>query len=288
MNSQIYPLYRHSGKIGAQSIPLIIFGPLIAAFPLGYVYAYLIHWIPFIYLNFFITVGYGFLFGLIAGFLLRMGRVRNNWLAALGGLYAGGVGLYFNWNGHIHATFEKAPAFAWPHQVLGAMAYLYEHGSWTLRGGYNVTGVMLAIVWLVEALMIVGLSIVVAYAMIGDTPFCERSGAWLDEKKQISTLAPFTNPAHIAAFQAGDIEPLSQAQPKVPGTSAFGRVTIKYSAKCDDFCTVTIANVTETADKNGKMQESVKEIARNVVLPKSMFDFIAKFEHFNRDARPVA
>ena len=144
--------------------------------------------------------------------MLKFGKVRNNALAALCGLLAGISGLYLGWNGHIHAYFEGAPVFCGPAEIRG-MGYHYEHGSWGLKGE-PVTGVILAIVWGVEALMILSLSTLVAYVMISGTPFCERTESWLDQEKKISTLEPFTQPAQLEAFKAGDLSPLFQARTK--------------------------------------------------------------------------
>jgi hypothetical protein len=277
MNAETYQFYRHSGKFSPHGLALALIVPIAVGFPLGYVYAYLIKWIPFIYLNVFITAGYGGVVGFLAGWMLKFGKVRNNVLAVLCGLLAGISGLYLGWNGHIHAYFEDSPAFCLPAEILRGMKYLYEHGSWTLKGE-TITGVILAIVWGVEALMIIGLSTLVSYVMISGTPFCERTESWLDQEKKISTLEPFTQPAQLESFKAGDLSSLFQARAKSEGASTFGRLTIKHSPKCEEFFTVTVANVTVAIDKKGKITEKSRELARNVIVSKSMFDRITKLE----------
>jgi hypothetical protein len=277
MNSETYLFYRHSGKFSPHGLALAILVPIAAGFGLGYVYAYLIKWIPFIYLNVFITAGYGGVIGFIAGWMLKLGKVRNNALAALCGLLAGVSGLYLGWNGHIHAYFEDAPIFCLPAEILKGMGYLYDHGSWSLKDE-TITGVILAIVWGVEALMIVSLSTLVSYVMISGTPFCERTESWLDQEKKISTMEPFTQPAQLEAFKAGDLNPLFQARAKHEGAATFGRLTVKHSPKCEEFFTVTVANVTVTMDKKGKITEKSQKLASDIIVSKSMFDQIVKLE----------
>ena len=277
MNSETYRFYRHSGKFSPHGLALALIVPVIAGFPLGYVYACLIKWIPFIYLNVFITAGYGGVVGFFAGWMLKFGKVRNNALAALCGLLAGFSGLYLGWNGHLHAYFEDAPVLCQPAEILKGVGYLYAHGSWTLKGE-PVTGVILGIVWGVEALMIVGLSTLMAYVMILGSPFCERTECWLDQEKKISTLEPFTQPAQLEAFKSGDLSSLFQARAKSEGASTFGRLTIKHSPQCEEFFTVTVVNVTVTIDKKGKITEKSRELARNVIVSKSMFDRMTKLE----------
>jgi hypothetical protein len=285
MNAATCQFYRHSGKFSPHGLALALIVPIAAGFPLGYVYACLIKWIPFIYLNVFITAGYGGVVGFLAGWMLRFGKVRNNTLAALCGLLAGISGLYLGWNGHIHAYFEDDPAFCLPTEILKAMKHLYEHGSWSVKGE-TATGVILAIVWGVEALMIIGLSTLMSYVMISGTPFCERTGCWLDKEKKISTLEPFTQPAQLEAFKAGDFSSLFQARAKRAGASVFGRLTIKHSPKCEEFCTVTVANVTVNMDKKGKTTETTRELARDVIVSKSMFDQLVKLEQLKSEIPP--
>jgi hypothetical protein len=47
----------------------------------------------------------------------------------------------------------------------------------------------------------------------------------------------------------------------------------------EDYCAFSIANVTVTPDKDGKMKEQVTELMTNLWVPKSMFDYLAQFEH---------
>ena len=102
----------------------------------------------------------------------------------------------------------------------------------------------------------------------------------LDQERKINTLEPFTDPAQVAAFKAGDLSPLTQAKPRAPDSSTFGRLTLKHSPRCEQFCTVSVANINIVTDKDGNHSEKADELTRNLVLPKSMFELIAKFETF--------
>jgi hypothetical protein len=286
MNANLHPFYRHSGKLAPHG-PLMTLGAgAVAAIPLGVIYAYLIKWIPFIYLNVFITAGYGFGFGFLTGLLLKAGDVRNNVIAALCGLTVGVLAWYFAWSGYVHSLVTDSPWILWPRQVKVAIKILYEHGSWGLgfSSSEPVTGFPLAVVWIVEGAMIVGLCTIASYAQVSGTPFCERNKCWLDQDKIIDKLDAFVSPTQIAAFQAGDLSPLEQARPRVPAYGRFARLTIKHSARCDEFCTLTIANVTTSVNKDGKTQEKVETLASNLEVPKTMFDYLAQFDHASATA----
>lgn len=81
MPADLLESYRHSGKFNPAGV---IAAPAAAVLgvPLGLAYAYLLHWIPFIYINFFLTLGYGFAFGWVTTRVLKATQVRNVPVAA--------------------------------------------------------------------------------------------------------------------------------------------------------------------------------------------------------------
>src|SRR5882724_542922 len=282
MSSNIHPFYSHSGKFGPHGPILALMAAGIIAFPLGIIYSYLIKWIPFIYLNVFITIGYGFAFGFITAWLMKFAKVRNRGVALLTGLAVGLIAWWGSWNGCARALVgSQAPWLLTPHQMRIFIKILYTEGSWGIgfSSSAPVTGIFLALIWLAEGAAIVGISAVAAFTPIATTPFCELHDCWLNEKKKIEKLDAFVRPEHIEAFKAGDIAPLEESQPRVPASGRFARLTLKHSDGCHDFCTLSIANVTVAPDKKGNMKETEQELMTNLLVPKSMFDYLAKFEH---------
>jgi len=167
--------------------------------------------------------------------------------------------------------------------MLAFMKVLLDQGSWGIGFSSHepVTGVLLGMVWLGEAAVIVGISTVAGFASVSHTPFCETHDCWLDEEKKMDKLNVFTRPEDIAAFKSGDIAPLDHAQPRVPASGQFARLTLKYSSRCEDYCALSIANVTVTPDKDGKMKEQVSQLMTNLWVPKTMFDYLAQFDHIS-------
>ncbi len=280
MNSNCHPFYSHSGKFELHGPVLALAAGAVAAWPLGLAYAYLINWIPFIYLNFLITFGYAIAFGMLASRILKFSKVRNRPIAMFCSASMGLLAWYGSWNGCVHALVSSAPWLLTPRQIFNVVGYLYDHGSWGIGMSSQapVTGILLAIIWLVEGGIIVGVSALIGYGSVANTPYCEVHECWLDEEKKMDKLDVFTHPDHIAAFQAGDIAPLEAAQPRVPASGRFARLTLKHSSRCHDYCALSVANVTVTLDKNGKPQEKVHELMRNLWVPKSMFDYLSQFD----------
>ncbi len=283
MNGNCYPIYRHSGKFGIHGPLLAILAAAIVGYPLGFVYVYAIKWISFIYANVFITAFYAFAVGLIPAMLLKFGKVRNNTVALLTGIVAAVIGWYLNWNAYLHIMTSDAPILATPSQIISAMKYFYEHGAWKVGRVFGehstITGIPLATVWVVEATIIIALGGIVGWSNVYQTPFCETHGCWLDQEKTFDKLDVFSTPDDIAALKAGNLDPLEHAQPRVPASGRFARVTLRHSPKCDDYCAFSIAHVTITHDKKGEKRETTQKIITNLWVPKTMYNYLAQFDH---------
>lgn len=275
--------YRHSGKFGVHALLLAPLVGVLVGWPLGFAYAYLIKWIPFVYLNAVLTLGYGLVVGLAMGATLKLCRVRSVPVAGLLATLAGVLANYFQWNGCVHALLDGAPLLCPPAGMVGFMQHLYEHGSWGMRSGGNVTGVMLALIWAAEALTILGVAIYSGTDPIRNTPYCEKSDSWLDENTKYSTLAAFTEPAQLTALKAGDIGPVLEARPRQLEASVFGRLNLKYSPQCKDFFTLKVENVTLKTDKEGEVKEEVKALTKDLVLPSELRELVERFA----DLKPV-
>jgi hypothetical protein len=269
--------YRHSGKFGAHAFLLVPLAGVLLGWPLGFAYAYLIKWIPFVYLNILLTLGYGWALGAATAWVLKRCRVRNLPVALALAAFVGLAANYFRWNGHVHALLDEAPLLSPPGEIRAIMGFLYEHGSWALRHGGNVTGWFLAGVWIAEALTILVVVGFVGTAPVRDYPYCEKNNCWLDEQTKYETLAAFTDVQQLAALKAGDIAPVIEAKPRVEGDPVFARLMLKHSPRCGEFFTLRVENVTRTKNKKGEVKEEAKALTRDLVLPSEMRSLVERF-----------
>lgn len=290
MSSDTLDTYRHSGKFTPQGLLLPIATAAIVGFPLGIAYAYSVRWIPLVYVNLLVTCAYGFAFGWLTKWLLQQGRVRNPSAAAACGFISGVIALYWNWNGHVHVLFPEGGWFFRPDQIARAMGYLYDNGSWTIghggSGGGAVTGVFLAIVWVAEAATIIGFATVIPYSFISSTPYCETTGAWLAANRNIDTFEVIDDPQKSAELKSGSLQPLIDAKAREPGSLRFTRLCLKRSPTIQTFCTVRVMRVTQKIDKKGKIQETVKSLSGDLVIPPDMFELITQFENYKPATTP--
>jgi hypothetical protein len=194
--------YQASGKSSPTSFLLFILTSVIAIPVLALAYTYLIWYIPFIYINLFITAGFGFAVGMaISHLAVKTGKVRNSTIAIIFGFLGGLFALYFSWaiwvdlvinagesygNSRIGITtsnIEFLQVFGLvlqPDTLFNFISEINKTGTWGIRGG-TVSGTFLTIIWIIELLIILILSIIFPY-LKAKAPFCEVDNKWFKEE----------------------------------------------------------------------------------------------------------
>jgi hypothetical protein len=217
--------YQPSGKFSTASFIYFILSAVIAFPILALVYTYLVWYIPFIYINFFITAGFGFGVALVISYLsIKIGKVRSPKLALIFGVLGGLIALYFSWaiwvdlvinagesygNSRIGITtsnikFVQVFQLAIHPEILYELASkINEVGTWGMRGT-TVSGVFLTIIWVIEMLIVVVISLLLPYAS-SKIPFCELGNKWFDEK-----VLPAFNPISNQQEMISNLEKSNQ------------------------------------------------------------------------------
>jgi hypothetical protein len=154
--------YQHSGRITVAGLLFGLAAGGVAALVLSVPYAYIVKYVPFIYLNFLATGAFGALVGMLAAMGARAGNLQSSVMYRLLGLVSGALAVYFSWVFWIFALTEQR-LLSFDPEVLYALGRLImEKGTWGLgRHGDPVTGWFLGCVWLAEA----GAILVCSYAL---------------------------------------------------------------------------------------------------------------------------
>ena len=194
--------YKPSGKFSPTSFLYFIPTALLIVPIISLIYAYLIWYIPFIYFNFFITIGFGFLVGFaISMLVVKKGKVRNKYLAGFLGLLAAIVATYFDFVVYVDLAINAGELIGDEHlgisvsniKILDIFAlatqpevlwtYIKEInaiGTWGIKGAV-ASGSFLTFVWIVEFIMVAGVSVFVNYITAKD-PFCELDNNWYKQE----------------------------------------------------------------------------------------------------------
>ncbi len=263
--------YRHSGKVGALAFPYMLGFGLAGALVLGPVYAYVDYFIPLIYLNLVATVFYGVMIGMLVGAGAKRGKVRNNYVALLGGLLVGIIALYAAWVFWFRAASEGRFMTFWPPTLWEAIKAINARGVWRLRGSV-VTGSTLYIAWVAEALTIVGLSALVTYLNIPDEPFCEACDSWIEDKQVVSPLQVIADPkAFRARLERGEYEEIIALRPASPSDAAFTSLELLHCSKCRQSFFLTAKETTITIGDDGSAKRHQKTIVGNMLIQAGLY-----------------
>ena len=182
--------YRHSGKAPVLGLILMGIAGFVAVPILGLIYGYLLRYIPFIYINILIVVGYAYAVSFVISKVAKYGRVRNMLLIGLAGFFFGLLADYIGWVSWIAAMSGDPSyliAFFFPLDVFTIITEIAKEGAWSLSGT-TPTGAFLYFVWFVEACIVIGGSTYLSIKALAETPYCEDSDIWADKKPSWALL----------------------------------------------------------------------------------------------------
>ncbi len=286
--------YKPSGKFTPTSLLLFAITSIIALPVLALLYSYCIWYIPFVYINFLITIGFGLGTGLlISNLAIKIGKVRNPMIGFLLGAIGGGIALYFNWaiwvdlvinssetygNSRIGvtvSTIEFLQVFSLASQPGVLLEFIKEigtYGTWGLKGN-TVSGGFLYFIWIVEALITIGVAAILPWYK-ARTPFCELGNCWFTEK-ELPAFEWIDNPAEVVKDLEAEKPALFSGltvidDPEVEGHSIFTVYTSGFGKAY-----LSIDNKTAKKNKKGEIEFDTDEIVEYITISKSVQETLA-------------
>ncbi|MGI4760000.1 MAG: hypothetical protein ACRYF0_04800 [Janthinobacterium lividum] len=284
------PYYKPSNKMPPAGILGLLVGGVVAALVLALVYVYAVWYIPFVYINFFLCLGFGLGLGAVLAVLVRLGKLRSPGAVGALALLVALVAVYLEWGLFLTLIFntevtgtgadaDSSTSFSLslfldiithPTAMWLAIQKINETGTWSLKGS-TPSGVFLGVIWVVEAAIILGGTWLIAKAQATE-PFSETSNEWATEE----TLAHPLTFAQDAATTRTALES-GQFHHLTPHTSAetdapFARLKL-HSAPNDHNCRyLTLENVTTTLDKKGKPTQSTATVVQHLAISPANFE----------------
>ena len=254
--------YEHSGKAPLGGILLTLIGGTVAGIVLGAIYGFLIYWSPFVYINAFITLGFGFGLAVSVGGLGKVGKIRNAGVLTVVALIVAAVAYYVHWSVWVGRMTEAQVVD--PGTLWAFVSTVNALGPWSIFG-WTPTGFALWAIWGIEAIVIVGLGTVSAHGMI-DIPFCEDTGQWATETTLPGHFAPLNSP-NVASPSS-----LLQAlQPNQDSSAAYTEVAVATADGSELRC-VSLNSVVVEKDKDGKEEAEKQTIVKNMLFDRDSFE----------------
>ena len=296
MPSSSSPYYQPSGRTPLTGALLLLVGAGAAAVPLGIVYVLAVRYIPIIYLNLLAVVAFGFGYAVLVARLARLGKLRAPLTATALGFVAGGVATWLQWvffAAFIISRGDEVPlvpaylGFLTNPAALGAfMRAAAEHGTWSMKDGAPVKGVVLVIIWVAESLVIVVPAAMFARGQ-AEKPFSEALQRWARCVKLPGRLPFFADRAATRQrLASGDLMPLVTNEP--PAAMQYARLEL-WRAEGDPACSyLSVENVTETLDKKGRTQTTARPIVTHLRVPAELAQQLEELHTTAPAAHPPA
>ncbi len=275
--------YRESGAVPVVSVVKLLIYGLLAAAILATIYAYLIHWNPFIYINFLGTLFFGAVVGAIAGTGGKSGKLRNTAVRGVLGFVVGLFALYFAWFVWLGATgvgWDPNPSVMWT-----KIKTINMIGAWSIRD-LVAKGGFLWSVWGAEALLILGITAFVT-CLTGKEVFCEKCQQWVEETDTFGPFSALDDPkAFKQALERGDFAQVEAlAGVADPGNLQDETlVSLRCCPGCQDLAVMDVETITVTEKKGKTETDSDDLIERMLIAPERFRTLSAKWENLHRSS----
>jgi hypothetical protein len=265
--------YKHSGRftLGGLLIGTITAGA--GSLILAYIYARGIIVIPDAKLAAIATLAFGALIGVAAGYGLMFGKVRNEpvGLAVTGAVSA--LALYVSWAMWVSFVLksQQVDEVRWtklvqhPGALWDLMCLINRYGTWGLSSGSATNGWALWVIWILEAVFVIGAALFCGIGVLNHRLFCEACGLWGSRGAKLM-LAPPSDVAQLKLqLEANDLRPLENL---VPGNKAVDHLVVVLDSceQCRQFHTMSLTHVTIRRTKTGKPNINNTVIARHMLI----------------------
>jgi len=264
--------YSHSGAVPIGGAITTLLASLATAVIGGFIYAYAFCWIPFVYINFLITLAYGIAIGVTVSLMAKRGHVRNNTFLWLSAVVAGFVGLYFYWAAYLWALAgigQVGLLALWPPTLVEFGEQLFQKGSWGIKGD-NISGWILVAFWIAEAGLVLWMATAIALTD-AHRPYCESCNTWTDVEQGVAKLAATGDEPAWQPLLAGDLPSLAAFPPAESGAKQFVRLDVARCPRCAQSRFLTIHSVQITVDKKDNETTKEKPLVINAILTPSQF-----------------
>ncbi len=278
--------YRPSGRIGFRGPLLMALGSLAGAILLGAIYGYWM-WYVIVLLKFFAPLAYGSGVGLIVGQAAHLAKVRNGAFVGAFGAAVGVLSVYTGWVFWLLAWSEQSYFSPlsdtwWFSAIAEAAVEGVDQDDETFQGG------TLYIWWTVEAVVIVGSSVLNALWLVGasDNTFCEACEEWAEDVYWSPVLEAIgAEEGFQAELEADPLRRLVAIRRAAPGEyGTFSRIRIQACPSCQFFFCLDVQKIKRWENHEGPDGSSQTVLVDNLLIDKRTHDRLAR--HFPNAGKP--
>ncbi len=278
-NPQLF--YQPSGRFN----PLIVasfIGIVPIAVILGFIYSYGAIWIPIIgIVSLLLLLAFAFAMGMVTAGACNIFKVRSRLVGVLFGLIVGLITLHASWATFIFAFFQRfvdgeTPGFFAiyfnPLAMWSVTKEIYASGWFSIGRSSDATisGIALGILWVLEAVVLVGGPIMGGIYSAGEV-FCERCGAWTDDEVGIATFRLSQGIVMASKINEQGFAALAEMEPEDPGTPDQCRLDVSVCSKCRKLFALTLTSIENTVNSKGESEVKTKDLVKNLLVTEEQY-----------------
>lgn len=280
-------LYRRSGKVSPASLTLaaMVLVPLGIVF--GVAYSAAVVYLPFIKLRGLVTFFAGAGMGALAGGLCYRLKYRNVLFVFLTILGFTAIAYYASWAVHpalVLGAGQLGDAFVPvmiqgfdPGMIAGWIRGIFAEGIWAVGGGGGaLSGWPVVLVWVVEAGLLFGTSLVTGMGAYGNRPFCENCHVWNDETEELANLPVSTTDPAWAKVRGGDISALRKLQISDAGDDTYVELRLAECPSCDENDYLSALGI-RLIMEDGQLKKKETDIFRHLSITREQRNEIVEF-----------
>lgn len=190
--------YKHSGRFSIGGLVAGIGIGSAAGLILAFSYAHGLPLIPYDQLAGLATLAFGALIGVATGYGFIWGKVRNQPVAIAATATISTLALYISWAVWVSLTLESqhVSTVRWsdlsqhPAALWNWICLVNQYGTWGLNNQTPTKGLELSVLWILEAVVVIGAAIVAQFEILRHHVFCETCDRWCARGAKILLAAP--------------------------------------------------------------------------------------------------
>jgi len=267
MQRELY--YKPSNKAHPLGLLGLLLITVIAGSAISIPYLLLVRIIPFAKLSVILTLVFGGVMGALGSLTCSLFKIRNRTLAIAVSVIGILIYTYFKWAAHVSYIFEESYTYILkdllldPIDLLAKIIRINEEGTWSY--GTNsppVTGIVLAIVWLLEFLIYAIIHLLVINDKTND-PFIEKDNAWAKKLDAKFYFRDFNIQSNRAAIEndPGFLLTYLEAPQNLVNTGYLEAELFHSSDFSENYLDINQIIITNAAKNNRQNKKVMKKLA---------------------------
>ena len=267
MQRELY--YKPSKKTNSLGLLVLLLITVIAGSAISILYLFLVQKIPSIKLSVLLTLVLGGVMGALGAMICSVFKIRNRTLAIAVSVIGILIYTYVKWAAFVSYAYEGSFTTILPELLLNPIDMLdrikliNEVGTWSFgRDGEAVTGIFLAIIWILEFVIYAGLHLYVLGDKAND-PFIEKDNKWSKKFDAKFIFRDFDVEANRASIEndPGFLLTYLEAPGNIPNTGHVEAEFYHSSDFSENYLNVNRIVINDPSKNNRDEKKIIKRLA---------------------------